>query len=391
MQNIFIHLFLVAFVQSSFFILLITIKEEKRIHDYLLILFIFLIGTECISTYLNSMYLFENQVIISVINITTWTLFGPVLYLYLGCLRKPIEKFNYSDLIHLLPYCFALIFSLDLFLKYPHEDIYTVFNKTNLATYNEVGRLLWSYTTLIYFLWIIVVIGKHKNDLKLFFSNSHQIDLNWIKFLTAYFAIFLLFELIALPLLDLEYYTVSRYVFYVFSVVILVFIFGIGYFGFRQKNIFYGKELNPDEYKKVILEANRTNQFGKYKSSNLDDSEIIVLKNKLLNIINNEKPYLNPEITLNELAGIMGISVHKLSQLLNTSYNQNFYDFINFYRIETAKDMLHNVKFEHFTILAIAYECGFNSKTTFYNAFKKIIGQTPTEYRNSIQNSTIAI
>ncbi len=102
----------------------------------------------------------------------------------------------------------------------------------------------------------------------------------------------------------------------------------------------------------------------------------------LLNFMQNERPYLQKGCTIHVLADGTKIPIHHLSNILNNRLNKNFFDFINEYRIEEAKKMLHDKKYSLFTIEAIAFECGFGSKTTFNKAFKEITNQIPSEFRH---------
>ena len=96
-----------------------------------------------------------------------------------------------------------------------------------------------------------------------------------------------------------------------------------------------------------------------------------------------DKAYRNPEYRLNDLSSAAGKSLHHVSQVINEKTGMSFSDFVNKFRVEEAKELLVSSKTSHFTILAIAYDVGFNSKTTFYNAFKKECGITPTRYRRN--------
>ena len=93
----------------------------------------------------------------------------------------------------------------------------------------------------------------------------------------------------------------------------------------------------------------------------------------------NKKPHRNPEITLKELADSLGMHPNHISQIINEKLNQNFYDFINNYRIKEAERLLTSGS--DLNILEIAFESGFKSKSTFNTAFKKHTGLTPTEYK----------
>jgi AraC-like DNA-binding protein len=101
---------------------------------------------------------------------------------------------------------------------------------------------------------------------------------------------------------------------------------------------------------------------------------------KITSIIEKDRVYFNPEYRLNDLANSCNISVHKVSQVINHIEGVSFSDFINRYRIEEAKKMLISEKNKTYTILAIAHEVGFNSKTAFYNAFKKLCKISPSAY-----------
>ena len=96
-----------------------------------------------------------------------------------------------------------------------------------------------------------------------------------------------------------------------------------------------------------------------------------------------EKPYLDFELTLQKLAIQVDIPERELSLLINHHLNKHFFDFINEYRINDAKILLKDPTKKELTVLEILYEVGFNSKSSFYTAFKKATNQTPTEYRKS--------
>lgn len=102
---------------------------------------------------------------------------------------------------------------------------------------------------------------------------------------------------------------------------------------------------------------------------------------KLEDIVQSEKLYLNPNLSLTQLAKAMRMSPTQVSDLINRGLNQNFNDYINRYRVETITQLLSDENYTHLSILAIALDNGFNSKATFNRVFKKIIGKSPSEYR----------
>ena len=142
-------------------------------------------------------------------------------------------------------------------------------------------------------------------------------------------------------------------------------------------NSHVGRLLNdPLNVFKPIIEDKKP----KYSSSNLKNEDAEKYLKKPQQIMKNDKPYLNEKLTISELAEMVGISRHHLTQILNEHLNKNFYTFINEYRVKQVKEMLLNENKKHYSILAIAYECGFNSKSTFNTLFKKYTGKTPSQF-----------
>ena len=112
----------------------------------------------------------------------------------------------------------------------------------------------------------------------------------------------------------------------------------------------------------------------------LSEEDLTTWKNKLLKVFDTEKPYLNPELTLSDLAEKLKTNTSILSQVINTGFDKNFNDFVNEYRVETFKQKMKTPQYQHYTMLAVAFDCGFNSKTTFNRAFKKLTNSMPSEF-----------
>jgi len=99
-----------------------------------------------------------------------------------------------------------------------------------------------------------------------------------------------------------------------------------------------------------------------------------------------EKPYLDNRLSLKQLAELIDLTTNHLSQIINEKLNKNFFDFINEYRIKEVKQNLSNPKLQHYTLLAIAFQSGFNSKSSFNDIFKKNTGLTPSEYQKNLKS-----
>ena len=119
----------------------------------------------------------------------------------------------------------------------------------------------------------------------------------------------------------------------------------------------------------------------KYRTSSLDQTRKNTLRDDLLLYMKTEEPFRNPDSSLGEIASALGISVHDLSQILNDVLHMNFHNFLNSYRIELVKEMMADPRHDHRTLLQLAFDAGFNSKTSFNRVFKEDAKMTPSDYR----------
>jgi AraC-like DNA-binding protein len=153
------------------------------------------------------------------------------------------------------------------------------------------------------------------------------------------------------------------------------FVILIGYFGLKQKVIFSSEDL--------IVVNKEIKIQTKYSGSRLSDSEAKQYNEKLTDYMKSAKPYLNPDLSLPQLASELNITSHYLSQVINEQFNLNFFDFVNGYRVEAFKEKITETEFRNYSLLGIAFECGFNSKSAFNRIFKKYTGITPSQYKES--------
>jgi AraC-like DNA-binding protein len=122
-------------------------------------------------------------------------------------------------------------------------------------------------------------------------------------------------------------------------------------------------------------------KVGKYEKSGLTEAKAKQYLAALQQLMESEKPYTNSELTLLQLAEMLVISPHNLSEIINTQLQLNFFDFVNGYRVEKARRDLIDPTKQHLKILSISFEAGFISKTAFNTIFKKFTNLTPSEYR----------
>ncbi|WP_246837574.1 helix-turn-helix domain-containing protein [Leptospira bouyouniensis] len=132
------------------------------------------------------------------------------------------------------------------------------------------------------------------------------------------------------------------------------------------------------EVQRIVIEEK------KYQTSQLGSFDLLELHNRFKSLMETKKVYLDETINLEKLAKHMNLSEHQLSEFLNTHLKKSFFHLVNYYRIKEAKDLFANHPEKN--ILTIAYEVGFPSKSTFYDAFKREVGQSPSEYRKNLKN-----
>jgi AraC-like DNA-binding protein len=159
----------------------------------------------------------------------------------------------------------------------------------------------------------------------------------------------------------------------------------MGYFGIKQVNVFSQKNIESiafveNNVENIEKEASVQPSLPKYANSPLDKDVAQNLHKKLISILEEEKPYLNPELTLNDLAGMVNTNPHLLSKVINSVEQKTFYELINELRVKAFLVEVTLPANKKYTLLTIAYDCGFNSKASFNRNFKKHTGKAPREY-----------
>lgn len=288
------------------------------------------------------------------------SLYGPVFYFYVRrtVTKKPITLLQSA---HLLPF-FTLLIARSPFYMLPEHSKLNVILEKRLAEHIyffpqenvilSIGLIL--YTAVAYFRYV----RNYQSDVELKI---------WLRAICGAFFIFALscsvfFVSISLAVSSQaqEYYLIA---------LMAIFIAMVSYFVFAQPDIFNGRPVSQ-----VI-------PFVKYEKTGLTEDFSLELKQKLQYIMETEKPYLDPDVRLDTIADLLDVSRHHASQVINEHFSTNFFDFMNQYRIREAERLLSIEKPQQ-TIKNIAYSSGFNNRISFYKAFKKMVGTTPTAYRN---------
>jgi AraC-like DNA-binding protein len=251
-----------------------------------------------------------------------------------------------------------------------------IFFRVDAAMFIQLVSLA-IYHAMAYRCW-----QKHKHSLKSYFSETQRLQMNWLRQ-------FIIASLIVCSIISIAIYLVyvnnpqSRPFRSLFAV-LSVFIYWVSYTALTKPSVFSivkGYAGRDNTVLPVLPALVVHRPARKYSNSGLTEED----KGQILSGLHKEmmaqKPYLNPELTISDLADMIKCNRHHLSQALNESMNQSFYDYINFYRVEEAKQLLIDPLREEHKISSIAYDAGFNSLSTFNDVFKKLTGVTPSQYK----------
>ena len=371
-------IFIIAAFNALFFTVLLVQKKPRELHDNILIGWLIYLGLYIGIYGFYSHDLFVHFKLLSISLLSLLMLFGPFLYGYLEALVTNKRSIIVKDLIHFIPfilfnlYILTASFSVRLSAKLNIEKIGPGDHPPILFIF---FLILTALSGTVYFLLTIKLFRRL--DIRIFnnFSNTSKINLFWIRKLV------FIFGIVWTTLISI---TVIHHVFNLFSMVfctnglflsLSVFVILIGYFGLKQK-IIYGNEDSFDLGSTSPIQP-------KYASSKLSEDEAKALAEQLKKHMFSSKTYQNPDLTLSRLANEMGISSHILSQVINEQFKLNFFDFVNQYRVEEFKKLINDPLYNNFSLLGIAFECGFNSKSAFNRIFKKATGFTPSQYKEN--------
>jgi AraC-like DNA-binding protein len=316
----------------------------------------------------SNLFLMENLLV------PWYLLIFPMFYAFVTHFLQVQEKVN--DFIKISIFIFVLEIILRLCLisyvyyEVPERDIILIYNYTKIE---DVFNLV--YSIFIFINASLIIFRRHH---LISYILTYD-DLNWVKWFIRLGAVVIGFWAIAVFIKVLTG-NEDAYIFLRLSSSILL--YWIGYQGFYKYNVLRDRivlrtSLNSNQ---VLIASNQIIDISKnfdtfHNEKHEKDFEKIrdhIVKNKL---------YLDPLLSLEALASEFGMSKSYFSKLINSYSDYNFSDFINSLRVEQAKKFLSNDEFSEYTIVAIGLECGFNSKSTFYSAFKKFTSQTPTTFR----------
>ena len=236
-----------------------------------------------------------------------------------------------------------------------------------IAQYAQIEEIInLSYTVFLFLKVVYIFLNQSKLNSKVFEYDN----MKWLKQFFTYGFIIIIFWIVAIVFNIQNVISPNISVYYPLRLSSSLLIYWIGYNGFFKYNLLIEriqlrKEINSDENQKDLL------------VQEIPNTKFLMIQSKILE----NKMFLNPELAIEDVAKKVKITTKNLSQILQEATNCNFPDYINSLRINKAKKYLVSEKYSQYTITSIGLECGFNSKSTFYRAFKKSTGITPTEFR----------
>lgn len=307
-------------------------------------------------------------------------LLAPSFYLYVKHLTLLEQKVHVRrELKHLLGFCVGTMMCMPYFLL--DDEIKLARLSSPSGSLEHLGVITWGPTiallllllfSFVYLLVITQLLTRHLRTIKGYFSNIENRDLSWIRWSVIALVIAFVVSVVRL-FLPPEYSEVGwqNIVFLCFE---LIWLLIVAVLAVNQRPIYANSQESE------VVKRNTESKDTKYQNSPMQDIDIDRIKSKLKNAMS-EGIYADPNLTLRKLSDLTGVTEIRISQVLNISMSVGFYDFVNSWRIEAA---CTEMKQTNANLLEIAFTVGFNSRSTFNQAFKKHTGNTPSSYRKQL-------
>lgn len=299
--------------------------------------------------------------------------YGVCVWFYVVNLTDSRREFRRRDLLLFIPSVVFLVFRFFLFgqnLEFKSwfsENFYAPF----FSPFFFVTEFFWNVALLLF---SIRHYKKYRAWLDENYSDTEKIKFDWLKNFLYVFS-FVLIVGAAFDFTNTFVFDLSYIQYFYFELVLAFVTYYLAVAGYlRSQNI------------EIEFTEKRSAEIETPPSDLPPNAEIEKLKNKIQTLMETEKPFLEPALTLNDLAKILGVNSVVVSRAINSGFGKNFNDFINEFRINEVKKKLANGGAENLTLLGVAFESGFNSKATFNRAFKKFTGVSPKEYQSGLSS-----
>ncbi|MCV9930693.1 AraC family transcriptional regulator [Flavobacterium sp. LS1R47] len=366
--SLFISLFLAFF--------LVTVKTKHKISNYLFATFLILTAIDTSQTLFN--LIVDGPSNFGMLRGLFAFLQIPVFYLYVLSVCYSDFKLKPKHLLHLLPFVIANVILIPRFYAVDVASKINFIKNYQNSVEIQFNHILIHVQLIVYIIAVFMVLRKAK---KLYLENCAGTSIssyNWLFQFTVVLTILYSVALLKNIFKFSDYPYISEWI----KIGLLIFqLFIICWYLFKalnNPNLFRNIDSKLKLVSDIVLEEKNKEELAVNEKEYNED--LLKLKQYMAE----EKPFLDPSLTIQDVSKGIAIPVRDLSLLINHKLEQHFYDFINTYRIERAMGILKDVTKSKVTILEILYDVGFNSKSSFNTAFKKHTGFTPTDYRKSL-------
>ncbi len=378
-------LMLLASAQGLFLGVLILHKYSSLLANRFLASLMFLHAAILLQMSLQNLVGLEANSRLVMVVIGLSFLVAPLHYLYAKYLTRPGDKPTRRDFLHLIPF---LVFELlVLGFYWPEKEAGTSFSENewmnNFGSFHLAVMIQYG----AYLLKIQRDLQRYSKRLQEVFSTLDQIKLTWLRNITwlAMFVVFVYateFLLLVLGVGTSEYFAVS-------SILLVLYVYAMGYLGLFKSEVLSSSPLREALQSSAEVETPQSegSPQAKYSKSGLSLEDLAHYQDKLLSVMEESFPYTESGLTLDQLSGMVGLSPHNLSEVINRGLGQNFFEFVNGYRVKMVQASLVDPQKAHMTVLALSLDAGFASKSTFNSIFKKHTGLTPSAWRKQESKS----
>jgi AraC-like DNA-binding protein len=388
--SIFDFLLLFAVFQGLLLVIAIPLIQNANVEaNRWLILSIILSSLSILLYLLSNFQTFVNQFpSIVILHDFIYFAYAPVFYFYLIKLLYHVQFLPSQWYLHFIPFLIQFFVYLPFLMQNDKRFLLDLMEQKPLLTYIFGGAGVFGLLWNVYYWYLFrKTILAYKLEFQT--NLSYEQNLNYLNTVSVIqFVVLCFWAFSVLATFGGHYLGVDNIRLFENSIDLTWFAFStityfVGYFAIHQSETFKAKPQKISIFDDLLETSVNLNQ--KPSPNDLENTKKEV--EKLEKFMAEQSPFKNPKVSLSELASQLQIPSHLLSRIINDHYHQNFFDFINHYRIEEFKKMVIDPKNQNLTFLGLAYEVGFNSKTAFNRSFKKITNQTPREYLDSIKLS----
>ena len=378
-----VNIFLLLFGGLQGFLLsILLIKKRWHQAGYgFLVMYLLVMIAQVLLKVMSKVWLMENIMPYYLLSYKLPLLYGPLVYLFAKNILNQQRAKTASDALHFIPFVFIAIFIFSAARYFLPGWVQFLF-------YGASGAVIQIISLLVYHYFSLAEWQRHNGRMREYFPNTGQLRMQWLKR-------FIILSFFACASISLLLYLMYRHYptlhFLRWGFILLsIFIYWLSYEAIN-KPVLFSAVLNEDWQTKTVPVVAIPPKLiihkraDKYANTGLKKEEAGRILAALEELIQEHKVFLDPEITIDKLAGLANTNRHCLSQVLNETAGQSFYEYINQYRVKEAKRLLLDPEHSNQKIASIAYDAGFNSLSAFNEVFKKMTETTPSQFKKDEQ------